>query len=84
MKFEIFREQVKLNQLSAFASTPSDYRWRLLANNGESIATSGEGYKNKSDCQHALDLVKGTDSSTPVFDLTAQTINSLASAAKIM
>jgi uncharacterized protein YegP (UPF0339 family) len=35
-----------------------EWRWRLRANNHEIIATSGEGYKNKQDCLHAIDLVR--------------------------
>jgi uncharacterized protein YegP (UPF0339 family) len=34
------------------------YRWRLKASNGRIIADSGEGYKNLSDCQHAINLIK--------------------------
>jgi hypothetical protein len=36
----------------------SEYRWRLLANNNRIIADSGEGYKNKSDCEDGIKLVK--------------------------
>jgi uncharacterized protein YegP (UPF0339 family) len=36
-----------------------EWWWRLRANNNEIIATSGEGYKNKQDCLHAIDLVRG-------------------------
>jgi uncharacterized protein YegP (UPF0339 family) len=35
-----------------------EYRWRLLANNGQIIATSGEGYKAKADCTHGIELIK--------------------------
>ena len=34
------------------------WRWRLLAANQRIIADSGEGYVNKSDCIHGLNLVK--------------------------
>lgn len=71
MKFEIFQEQPPKS--GVFAST--DYRWRLRAANGEPIASSGEGYRNKSDCVHAIDLVKGTNESTPVIDLTSSAGN---------
>ncbi len=42
--------------------------WRLRAANNEIIA-HGEGYQNKSDCQHAIDLVKSTSATTPVREL---------------
>jgi uncharacterized protein YegP (UPF0339 family) len=46
----------------------SQYRWRLLAENNENIA-SGESYHNKSDCLAAIDLVKGANNA-PVKDQT--------------
>ncbi|MBL4882923.1 MAG: DUF1508 domain-containing protein [Planctomycetaceae bacterium] len=36
----------------------NEWRWRLKARNGAIIADSGEGYKNKSDCLAAIELVK--------------------------
>jgi uncharacterized protein YegP (UPF0339 family) len=35
-----------------------EWRWNLTAANGKKIATSGEGYKDKKDCMHAIELVK--------------------------
>lgn len=35
-----------------------EYRWRLLASNGQNLAKSSEGYKAKRDCQHAIELIK--------------------------
>lgn len=37
-----------------------EYRWRLFAANNEIIADSGEGYRNKRDCLHGIQLVKGS------------------------
>ncbi|MCH8345952.1 MAG: DUF1508 domain-containing protein [Chloroflexi bacterium] len=45
-KFQIFKDNA------------GEYRWRLRANNNEIIADSAEGYKAKSDCANAIDLVK--------------------------
>lgn len=56
MRFEIYR-------------SGAEFRWRLVAANGEIIA-HGESYKNKADCQRAIDLVKSTNAGTPVKDLT--------------
>lgn len=44
----------------------SEWRWRLRAANHETIA-SGEGYYNKGDCLHAIDLVKGSYTA-PVYE----------------
>lgn len=35
------------------------WRWRLRASNNRIIAESGEGYFNRSDCEAAIELVKG-------------------------
>lgn len=56
MRFEIYK-------------SGSEYRWRLRASNNEIVA-SGEGYTTKSNCQHAVDLLKSTTAATPVTDLT--------------
>lgn len=49
-----------------YKDAASQWRWRLIAANGRIIADSGEGYVNKSDAVAGIDLVKGTDASTPV------------------
>ncbi len=36
------------------------WRWTLYAANNLKIANSGEGYFNKADCQHAIELVKSS------------------------
>lgn len=48
MKYELYKDK------------RGEWRWRLKARNGEQIACSGEGYKNKTDCIHAMDLVKAS------------------------
>ncbi|WP_233495277.1 MULTISPECIES: YegP family protein [Microvirgula] len=45
-----------------------DWRWRLLAEDHQIVADSGEGYRNKGDCQHGIRLVKSTLSATPVIE----------------
>jgi len=35
-----------------------EHRWRLKASNGQTIASSGQGYKDKRDCEHAIDVIK--------------------------
>ncbi|MYH18544.1 MAG: DUF1508 domain-containing protein [Gemmatimonadetes bacterium] len=44
------------------------WRWRLRSANHQIIA-HGERYHNKTDCLHAIDLVKSTDSNTPVHEV---------------
>jgi uncharacterized protein YegP (UPF0339 family) len=46
LTFETYRDQKE------------EHRWRLKATNGQIIATSGQGYKDKRDCEHAIDVIK--------------------------
>lgn len=48
-----------------YRDTANQWRWRLIAGNGRIIANSGEGYHNETDCDSAINLVKGS-SSAPV------------------
>ena len=44
-----------------------EWRWYLEAANGRKLADSGEGYIDKRDCLHAIELVKGT-AAAPVHE----------------
>lgn len=39
----------------------NQWRWTLFAANNRKIANSGEGYLNKADCVHAINLVAASD-----------------------
>ncbi|WP_279459094.1 YegP family protein [Actinobacillus delphinicola] len=54
MHFEIYTDKA------------GEFRWRLVAGNGNIIATGGDGYKHRKDCEHGIDLVKSTTSATEV------------------
>jgi uncharacterized protein len=54
--FEVFKDNKK------------EFRWRLKASNGLIIATSGEGYVAKADCEHGIELVKTQSASAKVED----------------
>jgi uncharacterized protein len=45
-KFEVYKDK------------GGQWRWRLLASNGKSIAESGEGYKEKKDCLDGIASVQ--------------------------
>ena len=47
-----------MGRFELYKDNAGEYRWRFLAGNGQILATSSEGYKAKSDCQHCIDLVK--------------------------
>ena len=61
MKFEIYRSGDSLLSLQ--------WRWRLVAANGEVVADSAEGYVSKFDCEYAIGLVRSTSQSTPIVDV---------------
>jgi uncharacterized protein YegP (UPF0339 family) len=46
LKFEIYQDAGK------------EYRWRLKAGNGEILATAGQGYKAKADCQKGIERIQ--------------------------
>jgi len=45
-RFEVYKDKA------------DEWRWRFIANNGRIIADSGEGYHNKTDCLHGIDIIK--------------------------
>jgi uncharacterized protein YegP (UPF0339 family) len=46
-----------------------EFRWRLLANNNQVIAT-GEGYTSKAGCKNGIESVKKNAKAAKVEDLT--------------
>ena len=56
MKYELYKD------------AQGQWRWRLKATNGRTIADSGEAYFNEQDCRAGIDLVKGS-SGAPVVKL---------------
>ncbi|WP_299281519.1 DUF1508 domain-containing protein [uncultured Tateyamaria sp.] len=46
------------------------WRWKLKAANHETIAVSSESYVNKSDAEHAINLVKSTNTA-PIYESKA-------------
>jgi uncharacterized protein YegP (UPF0339 family) len=43
-----------------YQDAAGEWRWRLAAGNGRLIAASGEGYQNRQDCLHGIELVKAS------------------------
>lgn len=50
-----------------YVDTGGYWRWRLLAANNRTVADSGEGYFNKSDALHGIELVKSAYGA-PVYE----------------
>lgn len=60
MQYQIYQRRNWKGQLQ--------WRWRLRAKNSKSIAVSGEGYFNESDCRDAIDLVRGS-AEVPIMEV---------------
>ena len=58
LKFEVYQDN------------KGEYRWRVLATNGQTIGSSNEGYKAKADCEKAVDTVKKGAAKAEVDDKT--------------
>jgi uncharacterized protein YegP (UPF0339 family) len=43
-----------MNKIQIYKDAKGEWRWRLVASNGQIIATSGEGYKNLSHCEEMV------------------------------
>lgn len=52
-----------------FQGTNNQWYWRLDANNGQIVAIGGEGYINRADAVHGIQLVRGNASTTPAYDI---------------
>ena len=46
LKFEVYQDARK------------EYRWRLRASNGQTVAASSDGYKTKTSCERSIELIK--------------------------
>lgn len=51
-----------------FKDVQSQWRWNLNADNHKKIATGAEGYHNKQDCIHGINLVKQNAAISPIYD----------------
>lgn len=52
MRYEVFQRRTLMNGLQWY--------WRAVAPNGRKVAVSGEGYFNKKDACHAIELIRGS------------------------
>jgi hypothetical protein len=59
-----------LMKFSIYKDRAGEYRWRLVATNGRTIADSAEGYRSKADCGAGIQLVKTGAPSAQINDET--------------
>lgn len=53
-----------------FRDSAGEWRWRLVAGNGKTIADSGEGYQSKQGVQRGIESVKRNAADASVQFLT--------------
>jgi uncharacterized protein len=58
-KFELYKD------------AKGEFRWRLVASNGQTIATGGEGYKAKDSAKAGIESVKKNAPEAVIEDKTA-------------
>jgi uncharacterized protein YegP (UPF0339 family) len=51
-----------------YADTRNNYRWRLKASNGQTVASSGESFDSKANATRAAENVKANAGSAEVTD----------------
>jgi uncharacterized protein YegP (UPF0339 family) len=52
-----------------YQDAKDQYRWRLNAANGKSLATSGQGYKAKADCMNGVKRIQSDAGSKLKFEV---------------
>ncbi len=57
MKFEIY------------ADTSGQYRWRIVATNGQTVATSGESFDSKANARRAAENVRDSAGTATVIEV---------------
>jgi uncharacterized protein len=51
-------EVVMAYKFELYKDTKGEFRWRLVATNGQTIATGGEGYKSKESAKAGIESVQ--------------------------
>jgi uncharacterized protein YegP (UPF0339 family) len=46
-----------IRTLEFYKDEAGEFRWRLIAHNGNILATSSEGYKNRADCESIAESI---------------------------
>lgn len=58
-----------MGKFELYQSRNGEWRWRLVAPNGRTIADSGEGYSSKQACQEGIASVKRYAPEAPVEEV---------------
>lgn len=59
-------------KVELYKDAKGEFRWRLVASNGQTIATGGEGYKAKESAKAGIESVKRDMPTAPVVEMMAE------------
>ena len=51
-----------------YTDPSGEFRWRLKTGNGQTIATGGEGYSSRANCENGIAAVKRDAPEAPITD----------------
>jgi uncharacterized protein YegP (UPF0339 family) len=67
VKVMIKKEDFEMSaKFELYKDSKGEYRWRLVASNGQSIANGGEGYKSKESAKAGIESVKKNAPEAPI------------------
>ncbi|QEH37301.1 tryptophanyl-tRNA synthetase [Aquisphaera giovannonii] len=55
---ERIKKDARTLKFEQYDDAKGEIRWRLKSSNGQVIATSGQGYKDKRDCENAIEFIR--------------------------
>ena len=58
-------------KFEVYQDAKGEFRWRMVATNGKIVADCGEGYTEKRNCLHGLEVVKALAAGAEVVELPA-------------
>ena len=64
------RNDLQRLEFAPYEDARKETRWRLKAKNGQVVASSSEGYRDKADAEHAIALIKAGAADAVVADET--------------
>ena len=68
LRFKFLPKTEKDMKYEVYTDKAGEWRWRLIAGNGNIIAVSGEGYGQRQSCIDGIDAVKSSNELTLVKD----------------
>ncbi|MGE0902863.1 MULTISPECIES: YegP family protein [Dehalococcoides] len=58
------------SKFELFTDKKGEFRWRLIASNGQTIADSGEGYTTRANALNGVESVKKNAPTAPIVDIS--------------